>query len=191
MAILRLANGDIDTNIDTINRKLRPLEIQLEHWDLNQTAHLTSLLEKNLLTELEQIEILQFYDGYLHSLEAVRDYVARDLLVLHPDGQLLRSHLQKFNRFHIHNDDEGRYVVDGECIFGFVDPEGQPLELTVQAEEFIQVPVNTEHWFNLTDLQRVKVIRFFTVLDGWSTQYTDRTITRISTVEKQPISASS
>lgn len=187
MAILRFANGDIDTDIDTINRKLRPLKIQLEHWVPNQTAHLASLLKKDLLTELEQIEILQFYDDYFHSLEVVRDYVARDLLVLHPHGELLRSHLQKFSRFHIHNDDEGRYVVDGECIFGFVDSEGQPLELTVQAEEFIQVPVNTEHWFNLTDLQRVKVIRFFTVLDGWSTQYTGRTITRISTAEKQSI----
>ncbi len=194
MAILRLANGNVCFDRVLINRKLQSLRIQLKHWDVQQPAQVAALLDKELLTEPEQVEILQFYDRYLPALINTRDYVAHDLLVLHSSGSLLRSHLQTFSHFHTHNDDEGRYVLDGECVFGLVDSEGQPLELTVQAQEFIQIPVNTEHWFNLTQLQRVKVIRFFTVLDGWSTQYTGRAITRIPThsVEhKQPQSTAS
>jgi 1,2-dihydroxy-3-keto-5-methylthiopentene dioxygenase len=69
-----------------------------------------------------------------------------------------------------------RYIVAGEGTFGFVRPDGNQLELTVQAEEYINVPENTEHWFYLTPSKRIKAVRYFTTTEGWVPEYTSTEI---------------
>ena len=69
---------------------------------------------------------------------------------------------------------ELRYIIDGECIFGFVRPDGSRVELTVQKEEYINVPAGTEHWFYLTNARRVKAVRYFTGTQGWIPMYSDQ-----------------
>src|SRR4028118_610645 len=88
----------------------------------------------------------------------------------------LDSMVSKFNKCHIHAEDEVRYIVAGEGIFGFVRPDGSQVELTVQPEEFINVPANTEHWFYLTAARKIKAVRYFTTKEGWTPQYTDTEI---------------
>ncbi|MGB8700829.1 MAG: cupin, partial [Thermosynechococcaceae cyanobacterium] len=84
--------------------------------------------------------------------------------------------LAKFNRPHTHADDEVRYIVDGEGIFGFIAPDGTQLELTVQVEDYINVPARTEHWFYLTPSRRIKAVRYFSGTEGWVPNYTDTAI---------------
>jgi 1,2-dihydroxy-3-keto-5-methylthiopentene dioxygenase len=63
--------------------------------------------------------------------------------------------------------------VDGEGIFGFVCPDKTQMELTIQPEEYINVPAGTEHWFYLTPLRRIKAVRYFVDTSGWTPEYTD------------------
>ncbi|BCL34741.1 hypothetical protein NSMS1_11880 [Nostoc sp. MS1] len=95
---------------------------------------------------------------------------------MHPGIANLDGLMAKFDQIHTHADDEVRYVIDGEAIFGFVCPDGSQVELTVQPEEYINVPARTEHWFYLTPARRVKAVRYFITTEGWTPQYTGREI---------------
>ena len=57
-------------------------------------------------------------------------------------------------------------------------PDGTQVELTVQPQEYINVPAGTEHWFYLTPKRRVKAVRYFTNTEGWVPEYTGTPIHR-------------
>ncbi|MEG4069774.1 acireductone dioxygenase [Microcoleus sp. Pol11C2] len=176
MAILRLENGTTYTQQSDITRELASLNIQLNRWPVGDSAEIQNLLAKDALDDNQKEQVLQALDSYFQQLSESAGYQDRDLIVLHPDIPNLDTMLSNFNKCHIHADDEVRYIVAGEGIFGFVRPDGSQVELTVQPEEFINVPANTEHWFYLTASQKIKAVRYFTTKEGWTPEYTDTEI---------------
>jgi 1,2-dihydroxy-3-keto-5-methylthiopentene dioxygenase len=93
-------------------------------------------------------------------------------IIISSNSKNLLAILTKFDKVHTHADDEVRYIVAGEGIFGFVRPDGSQVELTVQPQEYINVPAGTEHWFLLTPARRIKAVRYFCGTDGWVPEYT-------------------
>lgn len=183
MAILQLEDGTTYTHLGDIARELAALNIQLDRWQIGDDPEIKSLLAQDALTDEQKEQVLQALDGYFEQLKASDGYQSRDLIVLHPEIPNLNTLLSKFNRCHYHTDAEVRYIVAGEGIFGFVRPDGTQVELTIQPEEFINVPENTEHWFYLTPSQRIKAVRYFTTMEGWVPEYTNQEIRfRASTV---------
>lgn len=176
MAILRLEDGTTYTKLGDIERELAPVNVQLNHWPVGDNPEIHALLAKDALSDEEKEQVLQALDGYFEQLKASADYQSRDFIVLHPEVPNLDALLSKFNRCHYHTDDEVRYIVAGEAIFGFVRPDGSQLEVTVQPEEYINVPANTQHWFYLSPSKRVKAVRYFTTTEGWVPEYTDTAI---------------
>jgi 1,2-dihydroxy-3-keto-5-methylthiopentene dioxygenase len=172
MAVLRLEDGSTVTDLAAIAAELAVLNIQLRHWTVGDDGDWRSLLGQVSLDEAQKERVLQGLDHYFAELQAASGYTSRDLIVLHPDVPNLSAMLAKFNQVHTHADDEVRYIVEGEGIFGFVRPDRSQVELTVQAEEYINVPAGTEHWFYLTDRQRVKAVRYFISTEGWVPEYT-------------------
>jgi 1,2-dihydroxy-3-keto-5-methylthiopentene dioxygenase len=176
MATLRLENGTTLTDLATIAEELAPLNIQLSHWPVGDDAQLKANLAQVSLDDERKEQVLVGLDRYFEQLKAAEGYISRDLIVLHPDVPNLDTLLQKFDKVHTHADDEVRYIVDGEGIFGFVRPDGSQVELTVQAEEYINVPAGTEHWFYLTASKRIKAVRYFIGTEGWVPEYKDTAI---------------
>ncbi len=176
MATLQLDNGTILTDWQAIAVELAPLNIQLHRWPVGNDAQLHQLLAQEQLTDAEKEQILTGLDSYFHQLQQTANYQSRDLIVLHPNILNLDELLTKFDRIHTHADDEVRYILDGAGIFGFVRPDGSQVKLTVEAEEYINVPAGTEHWFYLTTQRRIKAIRYFTGTAGWVPQYTGTAI---------------
>lgn len=176
MAILQLEDGTIYTQPGDIARELASLNIQLNYWSIGDDPEIKSLLAQDALTDEQKEQILQSLDGYFEQLKASDGYQSRDLIVLHPEVPNLKTLLSKFDRCHYHTDAEVRYIVAGEGIFGFIRPDGSQVELTIQPQEFINVPENTEHWFYLTPSQRIKAVRYFTTMEGWVPEYTDQEI---------------
>ena len=172
MAILQLENGTKYTETDDITRELSQLNIQLKYWTVGDNPEIHQLLAKDALTDEEKEQILQSLDTYFLELKETAGYQSRDLIVLHPEIPNLNNIISKFNNCHYHTDDEVRYIIAGEGVFGFVRPDASQVELTVEAQEFINVPANTEHWFHLTPAQRVKAVRYFTGTEGWVPVYT-------------------
>jgi 1,2-dihydroxy-3-keto-5-methylthiopentene dioxygenase len=172
MAILRLENEQVLTDLESIGMQLAGLGVQLNHWVTGDIP----LLKQPSLEDAQKESVLRSLDHYFEPLKASDGYQSRDLIVLHPETPNLDGLLAKFNRPHTHADDEVRYIVDGEGIFGFVCPDGSQMELTIQAEEYINVPAGTEHWFYLTALRRIKAVRYFCGIDGWVPEYTETAI---------------
>lgn len=176
MAILKLEDGTKLRDLQDIASELVSLNIQLNHWNVGDNPQTQRLLEQDSLNEDEKEQLLQALDGYFEQLQQTAGYQFRDLIVLHPGIPNLDGMLAKFDQIHTHADDEVRYIIDGEAIFGFVRPDGSQVELTVQPEEYINVPAGTEHWFYLTPAKRVKAVRYFISTEGWVPQYTGREI---------------
>ncbi len=174
MAILRMEDGRKLTDLGTIAAELAPLNIGLNYWSMG--PEIQGLLDKKVLTDDEKEQVLVGLDRYFEQLKADLGYTSRDLIVLHSEVPNLAGMLAKFDKVHTHADDEVRYIVDGEGIFGFVRPDGSQVELTVQPAEYINVPAGTEHWFCLTPSLRVKAVRYFAATDGWTPEYTSTAI---------------
>ncbi|OZH56048.1 acireductone dioxygenase, partial [Hydrocoleum sp. CS-953] len=151
MAILKLEDGTIYTQINDISRELKPLNVKLNHWPVGENPETHNLLAKDVLSDDEKEQLLQSLDNYFEELKESAGYQSRDLVAIHPEIPNLDAMLSKFDKCHTHADDEVRYIVAGEGIFGFVRPDNSQVELTVQPQEYINVPANTEHWFYLTE----------------------------------------
>ena len=174
MAKIELLSGQTITDIPSIQKILAPIQVQLSFWMIQQNVEI--LLQQSQLQEEEKETVAKAHDIYFKSLQEKKGYQHRDLIVLHPDIPNLDTLLEKFSRIHTHDDDEVRYIVDGEGIFGFVLPNNTQILLTVEPGEFIHVPKDTEHWFVLTEKKRIKALRYFTTMDGWAPNYTQRAI---------------
>ena len=173
MALLKFENGDSTTDLSRIQNELAPLNIKLDHWPVGDNTEVKMLLDKPALAPEEKDQVLAGVDQYFQKLKTELGYQDRDLVVLHPELEGLDGALAKFEKVHTHDDDEVRYIVEGEGIFGFIRPDDSQVALTVQAEEYINVPKDTEHWFILTESKRIKAVRYFTTMDAWTPVYTE------------------
>ncbi|NJO94109.1 MAG: cupin domain-containing protein [Hydrococcus sp. RM1_1_31] len=176
MAILRLEDGTTYTQLNDIARELAPLNVALNYWSVGNNPQTRDLLAKEALNDEEKEQVLQSLDRYFEQLKQSNGYQARDLIALHPNIPNLDALLAKFESCHTHADDEVRYIVDGEGVFGFVRPDSLQMELTIQPEEYINVPAGTEHWFHLTEAKRIKAVRYFITTEGWVPDYTKTAI---------------
>ncbi len=172
MAILRLEGGTTYTQLSDIERELAPLNVQFNRWSVGNEPELGALLAQTILSDTEKEKLLQALDVYFQQLQQTAGYQSRDLIVLHPGISNLDTLLSKFERCHTHADAEVRYIIAGEGVFGFVRPDSTQVELTVQPEEYINVPAGTEHWFYLTASRQIKAVRYFTTTEDWVPEYT-------------------
>lgn len=176
MAILQLENGQRLTDVSEISENLAALGVQLRCWPVGDSADVRALLAQPGLTDAEKESVLQSLDHYFETLRAESGYHSRDLIVLHPETPNLDGMLAKFSPPHAHAEDEVRFILDGEGVFGFIAPDGQQVELTIQPEEYINVPANAPHWFHLTPQRRIKAVRYFCGTEGWVPEYLDAKI---------------
>jgi 1,2-dihydroxy-3-keto-5-methylthiopentene dioxygenase len=170
MAKLKLEDGTVIADLDRIQDALAPLQVSVRHWPTSESVG--ALLARPALDDDQKERVLVGHDRYFEQLKVEAGYQSRDLIVLHADVPNLEQALAKFNPAHTHDDDEVRYIVDGEGVFGFTFADGVQAELLVEAGEYINVPANTEHWFHLTALKRIKAVRYFSGTDGWVPRYT-------------------
>jgi 1,2-dihydroxy-3-keto-5-methylthiopentene dioxygenase len=176
MAILQLEDSTTYTNLSDIVSELAPLNIQIKRLPVRENAALFRLLAEDILSSDKKEQVLTCVDNYFEELKRTQGYLWRDLTVLHPGSPYLHALISHFDCCHTHTDDEGLYLLAGECIFGFVRPDGSQVELIMQAQEYINVPAGTEHWFCPTASLQLKAVRYFTNIGGWTPQYTNTPI---------------
>jgi 1,2-dihydroxy-3-keto-5-methylthiopentene dioxygenase len=170
MPTLKFQDGHETANLTSIKESLAGLGIELNAWAIPEAA--LPLTRKAALTDAEKSDLLALLDSRFLEQQSRYGYQSRDLIVLHPEVPDLDKLLTVFDKVHTHDDDEVRYIIDGEGKFGFLRNDGSQMLLTVQAGEYIRVPKNTRHWFVLTNSKRIKAVRYFTSKDGWAAKYT-------------------
>ena len=143
--------------------------VTFETWPV--PSSLEGLEGKPILTEEEQQRVLRAYGPNLEREARERGYIQADMVVLNPSTPNLEEALAKFDKSHYHDDDEVRYIFDGEGIFGFEPATGPTFTVTVTAGDYIIVPARTYHWFTLTERRSIKAIRLFKDTIGWVPHY--------------------
>lgn len=128
--------------------------------------------------EASSEQILAAYAPQIERLKARGGYVTADVIDVNPHTPGLEPMLSKFNIEHSHDEDEVRFVVAGRGLF-HIHALGAPVvAIEVTAGDLIRVPRGTLHWFNLCSERRIRAIRLFQDVKGWTPQYTESGIDR-------------
>jgi 1,2-dihydroxy-3-keto-5-methylthiopentene dioxygenase len=81
--------------------------------------------------------------------------------------------LNRFNKEHAHDEDEVRFCIEGSGVF-HIHPTGGPITaIEVLPGDLLRVPKGTHHWFDLCETRRIRAIRLFQDVTGWTPLYTE------------------
>jgi len=174
MARMIFPDGKENTDLSFIQARLNKLGIALKRWPAPEDSRARALLDQQALNDAEKEELLKNVDNRFEELKREKGYATRDMVVIHEAIPGLVDMLAKFDKIHLHTDDEVRYILAGKGYFGFVEPDGKQFLLEVSAGDYINVPANAEHWFEMKDSKRIKAVRYFIDTKGWTPVYTQR-----------------
>lgn len=77
----------------------------------------------------------------------------------------------KFLAEHTHDDDEVRFFVEGSGAF-YLRADGKVHVVVCTAGDYIFVPKDTRHWFDMGTSPCFTAIRFFAIPEGWVGRFT-------------------
>lgn len=163
MALLRVPDEDRTfTDRESVREYLAARGIEYEHVGPPAAAH----------TDSSADDLLAAYAPTIDGLKARGGYVTADVIDVKPDTPNLDTMLKKFSTEHWHDEDEVRLIVEGRGLF-HIHPPGEPVfALEVEAGDLIRVPRGTHHWFDLCGERRIRAIRLFQDVSGWTPHYT-------------------
>ncbi|MBA3686143.1 MAG: cupin domain-containing protein [Planctomycetes bacterium] len=165
----------LDTKLQTtdpraIARLLAPVGIAFEHWGVERLpAHLRG---RNLSTEEKQ-QVLEAYKPELDRMKSQGGYVTADVISLWPDTPNIEALCCKFDKKHIHTEDEVRFVVQGRGVFRVFPDTGAALDIELHPGDYISVPARYKHLFFLCADKQITCIRLFVDAGGWVAHYAD------------------
>lgn len=163
MAFLRIpAQDKTISDYDAIKAHLANIGIGYEVW---KPAH-------ELDNETTNEQVLEAFAQEIEQLKAEGGYQAADVIDLFPDTPNLDTMLAKFSKEHWHDEDEIRFIVEGNGVFHIRPKEGDVVALYVEKGDLARVPAGTWHWFDLRKDKRIRAIRLFQDPSGWTPHYT-------------------
>lgn len=156
------------TDFTEIAALLCSIGIDYERWDLPIA----------ITDDAPADEILDAYSNEIEELKLKGGYVTADVIDVTSETPGLDEMLRKFDREHWHDEDEVRFTIAGHGLFHIHDPEKGVVAIEVSAGDLIRVPRGTKHWFNLCSDRRIRAIRLFQDMSGWTPHYTDSEVAR-------------
>ena len=164
MALVTILDEDKTiTEREAIAAYLNRNGIDYEHWT---PAH-------PVAPDAPPEEILRAYAKEIDELKARGGYVTADVIDVSPDTPGLEAMLRKFSSEHWHDEDEVRFIIAGHGLFHIHAKAGPVIAIEVEAGDLIRVPRGTWHWFNLCADRRIRAIRLFQDMAGWTPIYTE------------------
>jgi 1,2-dihydroxy-3-keto-5-methylthiopentene dioxygenase len=150
------------TDPEAIAAYLKTCGIEYEQWVSHSVA-----------IDAPAADILGAYSREIEELKARGGYVTADVIDVNPETPGLDAMLTKFSREHWHDEDEVRFIISGHGLFHIHPQAGSVVAIEVEAGDLIRVPRSTWHWFNLCADRRIRAIRLFQDMSGWTPCYTD------------------
>jgi 1,2-dihydroxy-3-keto-5-methylthiopentene dioxygenase len=113
----------------------------------------------------------ELFQGAINVLMNERGYVQQDEVALAPSTPNIEVIRAKFVDEHFHDDDEVRFVLEGEGIFDIRSRDDRWMRVVVQPGDLIVVPAQRHHRFMLTDTKTIRCVRLFKDAAGWVPHY--------------------
>jgi 1,2-dihydroxy-3-keto-5-methylthiopentene dioxygenase len=107
----------------------------------------------------------------LDELRQRRGYVTQDEVALSSQTPNFDAVCAKFADEHLHEDDEVRFVLEGEGVFEIRSNDDRWMRVVVEPGDLIVVPKGKYHRFTLTEQQRIRCVRLFKDAAGWVPVY--------------------
>jgi 1,2-dihydroxy-3-keto-5-methylthiopentene dioxygenase len=114
------------------------------------------------------------YRAPLDDVKRTRAYIEEDIIELGPSTPNLEAICAKFVDEHYHDDDEVRFVLEGEGIFDIRSLDDRWMRVEVHQGDLIIVPKDRHHRFLLTDKKAIRCVRLFKDRSGWTPHYRER-----------------
>lgn len=169
MAIVRRqSSGQTWTDASEIAALLADHAIVYERWDIGRLATTPKVAD-----ESDQSHVLRVFAPEVAEISAARGYQTADVISLTPTTPNLDVLLAKFDREHLHTEDEMRFVVSGRGVFAIRGRDGEMYDVEVQPGDLLAVPEGTHHYFTLCEDRQIQCIRLFTDTSGWVAHYVD------------------
>ncbi|MDA3960479.1 MAG: cupin domain-containing protein [Planctomycetota bacterium] len=111
------------------------------------------------------------YQPKLDDYKSQRGYGTQDEVGLNPSLENLDEICAKFDKEHLHTDDEVRFVIDGEGIFDIRSSDDRWMRVVVEPGDLIIVPKDKHHRFRLTESKSIHCVRLFQDQSGWVPVY--------------------
>ena len=110
------------------------------------------------------------------------NYTAQDVVELNPQTPNLETICAKYDKEHLHTDDEVRYILSGQGYFDIRSRDDRWMHIFVEEGDFILVPSNRHHLFYLTHKKHIKAVRLFKENPSWTPIY--RSASLLTTSQK-------
>ncbi|QKS69879.1 AraC family ligand binding domain-containing protein [Paenalkalicoccus suaedae] len=150
---------------DEVRAFLESQEVLYEHWDPTKLP--TELQGNCKIGDEEKAQILETFDEDIRSLADRRGYKKWDVIALNEDTPDLETLLKKFEQVHTHTEDEVRAITAGSGSFVIKGADTGYFDVQLEPGDVISVPVDTPHFFTLSDERQVVAVRLFIDPEGW------------------------
>jgi 1,2-dihydroxy-3-keto-5-methylthiopentene dioxygenase len=169
MAVIRIPDEKRDlTDFEAVRDYLAGIGIEHERWQTNAV----------LARDATPDQVLTAYSAEIDRLKQKGGYATADVIDISADTPGLDAMLARFNIEHSHNEDEVRFILAGRGLFHIHPQEGSVVAIEVGAGDLIRVPQGTRHWFDLCGDRRIRAIRLFQNMSGWTPLYTNSGVDR-------------
>ncbi|MCS7171136.1 MAG: cupin [Aquificaceae bacterium] len=144
-----------------ISEKLASLDVRFERWKA----------DRELSWSAGQEEVLEAYKEDVKRIVEEFRFKSIDVVSLTPEHPKKDDLRNMFLSEHTHSDFEVRFFVDG-CGTFYLHPDDRVYVVLCERGDFISVPANTKHWFDMGTKPFFKAIRFFSIPEGWVANFT-------------------
>ena len=167
MARVQVPNDNRDIREPAeIKAFLKQYGIEFEQWDV----------DGRIGPDATNEEILEAYSPEIERLKAEHGFVTADVINVNPETPGLDDMLAKFDKEHLHTEDEVRFTVKGSGVFHINPETDNVFSVTVESGDLISVPKGTHHWFNLCTDKTIRCIRLFEDKTGWTPHYMEEPV---------------
>jgi 1,2-dihydroxy-3-keto-5-methylthiopentene dioxygenase len=114
---------------------------------------------------------LDNFQVQLDRLKSEHGYSAQDIVELTAQTPNLTAILSKFDKEHLHTDDEVRFVLAGSGIFDIRSHDDRWMRVEVFTSDYISVPARRHHRFLVNEDKTIRCVRLFKDAVGWAPIY--------------------
>lgn len=124
--------------------------------------------------QLKDIGVLAFHFDDIEGVNGLakeRKYVSRDEVTITPQGmggeEIYQQKLKIFYAEHLHEDEEIRYILDGDGYFDVRSDSDDWIRVHLEKGDMLILPAGIYHRFTLSDKDYIKTMRLFQEEPKW------------------------